>query len=430
MCKLNSSKLRAAGVTAFEIEILKYITDNNITPGTTFTGAPGHPRYGTSKQQVTVYRNDDDVIEFGRATASGEIKCTINVADYSGGRKTTTTNTNNDKNNNNMDTTTTATTATTNTAQAAGLDVLNSLFAQQQKIGYDAAKQESAALIADLEEKIKGLQDKGTGTVINVTINGETKKTTTDKILDPNFENILNLVASGENVYLYGPAGSGKNVICEEIAKSLGVQFYYQNTILTKFDVSGYKNAKGEFENTPFYNAWKNGGLIMFDELDNSQAEAIIALNAALANGYYTFPDSGERVEKHPNFRCMAAGNTHGQGATDEYCGRYQMDESSRDRFAFIKIDYNEKIEKSIAGVHTDVVEFIHDIRQAAAKLHIKLIAGYRAIGKLCKFYDSDVEFTLNAYIFKGMNIDDIKQISGCLCKNNRYTDAITKMVK
>ena len=178
MCKLNSSKLRAAGVTAFEIEILKYITDNNITPGTTFTGAPGHPRYGTSKQQVTVYRNDADVIEFGRATASGEIKRTINVAEYGGGRKATTntnTNTNNDKNNNNMDTTTTATTATTNTAQAAGLDVLNSLFAQQQKIGYDAAKQESAALIADLEEKIKGLQDKGTGTVINVTINGETK---------------------------------------------------------------------------------------------------------------------------------------------------------------------------------------------------------------------------------------------------------------
>ena len=135
-------------------------------------------------------------------------------------------------------------------------------------------------------------------------------------------------------------------------------------------------------------------------------------------------------MAKHPDFYCIAAGNTNGQGATEEYCGRYQMDESSRDRFAFIKIDYNEKIEKSIAGVHTDVVEFIHDIRQAAAKLQIKLIAGYRAIGKLCKFYDSDVEFTLNAYIFKGMNIDDIKQISGCLCKNNRYTDAITKMVK
>lgn len=41
MYKLNSSKLRAAGVTAFEIEILKYITNNNITPGTTFAGAPG-----------------------------------------------------------------------------------------------------------------------------------------------------------------------------------------------------------------------------------------------------------------------------------------------------------------------------------------------------------------------------------------------------
>lgn len=72
----------------------------------------------------------------------------------------------------------------------------------------------------------------------------------------------MELVANHENVYLYGPAGSGKNVLCEELAKALNVPFYYQNTILTKFDISGYKNAGGEFEETEFYKAWTNGGLL------------------------------------------------------------------------------------------------------------------------------------------------------------------------
>ena len=127
---------------------------------------------------------------------------------------------------------------------------------------------------------------------------------------------VLTLLANGENVYLYGPAGSGKNVMCEQLAKALGVPFYYQNTIMTKFDVTGYKNATGEYEPTEFYKAWTGGGLYMLDEIDNAQAEGLVTLNAALANGYYSFPGVG-LIKKHPDFRCIAAGNTNGEGATE-----------------------------------------------------------------------------------------------------------------
>ena len=198
--------------------------------------------------------------------------------------------------------------------------------------------------------------------------------------------------------------------------------------MVTKFDISGYKNAQGEFEETPAYKAMKNGGLLMLDELDNSQAEAIIALNAALANGYYTF-GNGEQVKLHERFRCMAAGNTNGQGATEEYCGRYAMDESSRDRFAFIQIGYNEKIERSLAKGHTDVLEFVHDLRRACGDLQIKLIAGYRAISKLAKFYDLDTVQVLNAFLFRGMDKDDIRQIATALAASNKYTDAINSII-
>lgn len=318
-------------------------------------------------------------------------------------------------------------TTTTNTNNNNGLDVLNSLFAQQQEEGYQRGKTEAAAEVESLKKQLDEAKKVGTGSVINVVVDGKKTTTKTEQVLDPNFENILKFVAAHENVYLYGPAGSGKNTIAEQIAEALGVEFYYQNTLVTKFDVSGYKNAQGEYEETPFYKAWKNGGLLFADELDNSTAEALITLNAALANGYYTFPNSGEKVAKHPDFYCITAGNTNGQGATEEYCGRYQMDESSRDRFAFIEIDYNKKVEESICGGHLDILEFVRDLRSVAKSLQIKLICGYRAISRLAKFYDMDAKFVLDSFIFKGLALDDIREIAAALSSENKYAKEVKK---
>lgn len=431
MEKISISKLRSNGLTAFEAEVINYALVNDLEVGTTFVGVPNHPRYGTSKEVECVIEFDSDKLTIERG---GKKTITVNFADYSGGRKVSTKKKTENNNNNNNSTENNMEQKTENNASVNnGMDILNSLFAQQQEIGYQRAINELQPKIDELKKAVETAKKSGSGTIISVTVNGKTTETKTEKVLDSNFAKVLKYVSNGENVYLYGPAGSGKNVIGEEIAKALGIPFHYQNTILTKFDVSGYKNAKGEYEQTPFYKAWKFGGLYFPDELDNSQAEAIIALNAALANGYYVFPDTNERVEKHPNFRCIAAGNTNGQGATEEYCGRYQMDESSRDRFVFVKIDYNSKVEESITK-HSDILEFIRALRVASGKLQIKLICGYRGITKLDKYYNDEAVDCLNDFIYKGMALDDIRQLYYELVNSvkdtNKYLIATKEIVK
>lgn len=422
--------MRQNGLTAFEAELVNYILTNEISEGTTFHGVPGHARYGASKEEELVVVFNSETLSVERV---GKKLITINFADYTQGRKraatntTTTTTSNNTNNNNNNNMEEQNTTANTNNVNDAALNFMAQMFAQQQEEGYQRGKAEAAAEVENLEKQIEEAKKAGTGSVINVIVDGKKTTTKAEQVLDPNFENILHLVAAHENVYLYGPAGCGKNTIAEQIADALGVDFYYQNTLVTKFDVSGYKNAQGEYEEAPFYKAWKNGGLFFADELDNSTAEAIIALNAALANGYYTFPNSGEKVAKNPNFYCIAAGNTNGQGATEEYCGRYQMDESSRDRFAFIEIDYNKKVEESICGGHLDILDFVRDIRSVTKSLQIKLICGYRAISRLAKFYDMDTKFVLDSFIFKGLSVDDIREIAAALSSKNKYTEEIIK---
>ena len=62
--------------------------------------------------------------------------------------------------------------------------------------------------------------------------------------------------------------------------------------------------------------------------------------------------------------------------------------------------------------------------------MQVKLIAGYRAIGKLAKFYETDAEAVLNAFIFRGMQKDDIRQIAAALTTQNRYTNAVKELMK
>lgn len=427
MCKLSIGKLRKeGGFTEFEAQVLNYAAEHTDTleAGSTFNGVPGHPRYGSSAQEMRVERVDENGarvlwVNKGRALE-------VDFNDYLDGRKQTPTPTT---------TTTTQPTTPPTAAPAQGTDdvltALGGLFEAKRLAGYQAAKQEDAATIEDLKQQLEAAKKTGTGTTINVTIDGVTHTHETPKILDKGFKMLVNMLGAHENIYLYGPAGSGKNILCEELAAALGVDFYYQNTIITKFDLSGYKNAGGEFEETEFFKAWTKGGLFMLDECDNSQAEALVALNAALANGYYTFPGVG-KVAAHKDFYCAAAGNTNGQGATEEYCGRYKMDESSRDRFFFYKVDYDPRIEEAISSEHPDVIEFVRALRAAAATLQLPLICGYRAVGKLTKFYDMDAADLLNGFVIRGMQVDDIRELTAHLSslKGNRFADALCDLIK
>lgn len=418
MLKTLTNQPLRGNFTALQIEVLNYVVKNNVPEGTKFSGVPGHARYGSSSCTTLVVQNDDEMVEVNFSlnpnSATPLPLCAKKVGMNPKGEpkltepkdepKPTTPNIETKKDEN-MKQTTTPNGLLDPLVEYLQNTVISSLQSQIDDL------KKNAPSSAVLEVKTP----KGTAKVEGLT----------HKV----FPDALSYLCAGENLYFYGPAGSGKNVICEQLAKALDVDFYYQNTILTKFDLAGYVDANGTYQNTPFYEAWTKGGLIMFDELDNSTAEAIIALNAALANGYFTFPNCG-KVKKHENFYCVAAGNTNGLGATEEYCGRFQMDESSRDRFIFIPVDYDERIEKALCGDDMEIFSFVHGLRIAAKDAKIHLICGYRLIARLYKFREMNKSTVLNNTLVKGLPKDIILELVCRMDKTNDYTKALVNLAK
>lgn len=370
---LDGRGLRSAGYTEFECHALIH-SAGHCAAGETFQGVPTSANvvYQKSDDTFFVAARDEDTVTLVRHSNGKTLTARI-IQD---GEKATTTKKTETKE---METTTTTTTANSNELQQAAA------FLKMIKGGGN--DENARERIDALEAKVSALEAeiKNQPAKVHEIILPETSGKV-EGILHPKYDEVLAMIAEGENVYLYGPAGSGKNVLCAQIAQGLGIPFYYQNTVLTKFDLSGFKNAVGDFEKTEFFEAFTKGGLFMLDEVDNSTAEAMVALNAALANGYYSFPGIG-RVDVHPDFRCIAAGNTIGTGADSAYCGRYKLDASSRDRFCFEGIDYCEEIENAItAGDNTGLIVFAHDLRRAIQEVGAEIIFGYRGIARLHKW--------------------------------------------
>lgn len=159
---------------------------------------------------------------------------------------------------------------------------------------------------------------------------------------------LLKILATKLNVYLVGPAGSGKTFAAIQCAKALGVEFYFTGAIASEYKLTGFIDAQGKIVSTEFRKAYENGGLFLFDEIDASYPQAVLAFNAALSNDYMDFPD--KRIERHKDFYCIAAANTFGQGADRQYIGRNQLDAASLDRFVFIDWEYDENLERELAG--------------------------------------------------------------------------------
>lgn len=244
------------------------------------------------------------------------------------------------------------------------------------------------------------------------------------------FDSIRSIIQMGEALYLYGPAGTGKNVICQQLAKELKLDFYFSNAVTFEYKINGYGDAQGRFVETQFYKAFAYGGLFMLDEMDASCAGVLITLNAALANGYFDFPVLG-RVDAHPDFRVIAAGNTIGKGGTDGYEERVVLDPATLNRFGAMKIDYDERIEKRVANGDDELVEFVHQLRHASKMSGIQMVVSYRDISRLVKFLGCfTMEEALDWGLLKGMPDDDVAVLYGNIeNKNNRFAKGLRTFI-
>jgi len=161
---------------------------------------------------------------------------------------------------------------------------------------------------------------------------------------------VLAVLKAKEYAYLHGPAGTGKSKIGESVATALELPFYPMSVCAqsTKSDLAGYMDAHGNYVSTIFRKAYQEGGVFLLDEVDNGNANVLNVLNNALANSCMAFPDG--MVNKHPDFKCLAAANTFGTGASEQYIGRNALDAAFKDRFVSIGIFYEQDLERSLYG--------------------------------------------------------------------------------
>lgn len=257
-----------------------------------------------------------------------------------------------------------------------------------------------------------------------------TKTTQIKGVLHEEFDTVLQLVNCDIPVFLTGGAGTGKNVICQQVAEATGLEFYFSNAVTQEYKLTGFIDANGTYHETQFYKAFTQGGVFMLDEMDASIPEVLIILNAAIANRYFDFPTG--RVQAHENFRLIAAGNTFGTGADIEYTGRFQLDAASLDRFAIVEIDYSPAIEEAVANGDTELVTFIRAFRQACQQSGIKHLATYRAISRIAKLSEiMETAKVLKMALTKNLSHDDINIIVNAMTgvpSGNKYFTAIKGM--
>lgn len=211
---------------------------------------------------------------------------------------------------------------------------------------------------------------------------------------------LCSIVAARQPAFMVGPAGTGKTAGAERAATALGLAFYAMSvgSQTSKSDIFGYKDANGTYHETPFYQAYKNGGVFLLDEADAGNANVLVGLNASLSNGYVFFPDGLGMTKMHENFRMIATANTFGNGASRQYVGRNQLDAATLDRFTVITWDIDPRIEESLASLSPTYgdrwLKVVRAVRaEAIDKLELRAVVSPRATKRGAELLEAGVPF-------------------------------------
>lgn len=225
------------------------------------------------------------------------------------------------------------------------------------------------AIIPYLEGRLKGLvTEQQVSQILDKVLDGRAIRTITTITIEQETENgfetrdlgvqhksfplLLNCLKARHedyrlNIMLIGPAGTGKTTAARKVAEALGLRFGFTGAIDTKYDYLGYFDANGKLVRTAFREFWEHGGVWLQDEMDGSNAAALLPLNAGLANHVMAFPDG--LVEQHPDCIIICAMNTWGLSATNDFVGRTKLDATTLNRFVPIYWDNDDELEHATA---------------------------------------------------------------------------------
>lgn len=156
----------------------------------------------------------------------------------------------------------------------------------------------------------------------------------------------------GQNIMLVGPAGCGKTTLAQKAAEAMGLPFYCNSFTAGASEswILGRHTPTGFFPSA-FCIAFDSkglGGVYLADEFDAADSNLAMLFNAAIENGFFINPMTGERLERHPNFVFIAACNTYGKGANHIYTARNRLDAATLRRFARLEVTYDLDLEKQL----------------------------------------------------------------------------------
>lgn len=193
---------------------------------------------------------------------------------------------------------------------------------------------------------------------------------------------IMALISERVPVAMVGPKGTGKTTLAGQVASLLDMPFgmvsmtsatppsafngrpriasdgtdaLVQALIAAgKLDEALMLALKGK-ENgdtvvSQFEKIYSGGGVFLFDEMDASDENLLLLVNAALANGQFANAATGQIIERHPDFIPMAGMNTMGLGQGRHYNGRTRLDAATLDRWNMgrVQIKFDTRIAESM----------------------------------------------------------------------------------
>lgn len=225
---------------------------------------------------------------------------------------------------------------------------------------------------------------------------------------------VKNLIELRQNIWLVGPAGSGKSKCAELMAKVCELPFFCPpiGRETTNAQLFGYFNAAGNYVRTPIREACENGGVLHMEEIDFASPAVGTALNALLANDYVGFPDV--TIPKHKDFICIASANTYGTGANASYIGSQGLNAATLDRFTFLEFPYDKSFERRLAP-NKDWCIHVQQTRKKIQHLGLKHIVSPRATiqgGHLCNSKKFTFEQIEAMVLFKGLDKLTIQKIN------------------
>lgn len=224
------------------------------------------------------------------------------------------------------------------------------------------------------------------------------------------FPLLLRALLAGLPVWIAGPSASGKTTAAMNAAKAMETRFLFTGAISEPHSLLGYRTATGEVIRPPFREAWEHGGVFLWDEIDASEPNALLAFNAALANGACAFPDG--IIPKHPGCFLIGAANTWGHGATNDYVGRMKMDAAFLNRFVFVDFPYDEEMEMAIAP-NKEWCRLVQQVRKNvyARKLRVLVTPRATLLGSALLAVGYTEEEAIKATLRAGMSDDQWNQV-------------------